>query len=336
MSETIAIGGTPKWLRRIGALATSTPVRIVVSGGLLAVLGTMIDWQALVDGLEGAAWGWFALAVGLFFSAFTIGAVRWRALLLRASLPVRFASALRATLIGLFSNNFLPTGYGGEAVRAWIVGRSGKSLARAFASVGVDRASGFVCLLVLAWIAVIVKVGGVPSRALLLLALASAGFGLAGVLVLVAIRRRGLGRFLPNQVRPWGSEVMGVLRTYARDRALLMQVVAIGLAYQFVAVLGYWLIAKSLGLDLDPTTLALVVPTVLLAALLPISIAGLGVREGAFVVLLAPFGVSAADATLMSLLALSAGAIASSPGGIAIVYDPGRRPGRADASVGGP
>jgi hypothetical protein len=96
---------------------------------------------------------------------------------------------------------------------------------------------------------------------------------------------------------------------------------------------GFWLIAESLGLGLDPAELTVVVPPVLLAALLPISIAGFGVREGAFVVLLAEFGVSSADATLLSLLSVAAVVVASIPGGLAIAA--GRELRRSSAQLVG-
>ncbi len=77
--------------------------------------------------------------------------------------------------------------------------------------------------------------------------------------------------------------------------------------------------------------LAVVIPLVLIATLLPISIAGFGVREGTFVALLGEVGVSAGDATLLSLLSAAALALASLPGGLALVVG-GARP-RSDLPV---
>ena len=74
-----------------------------------------------------------------------------------------------------------------------------------------------------------------------------------------------------------------------------------------------------LGLDLDLALIAVVVPLVLIATALPISIGGFGVREGSYVALLADVGVSAGDATLLSLLSAAAMAIASLPGGLVLL-----------------
>ena len=300
-------------LERIGRLATSTPVRVVVTVGLLAVIAATIDWTTVVDGLDQASWGLFALAVVLLFASFIVAAYRWRKLLEAADVPATGGQAFNAYLIGMFANNLLPTGFGGDAVRAWVVAGKGKPLARGLTSVGIDRASALACLLVLAWVAVGLKAGDIPGDVVFLLGASTAiGIAAAGAAVAVA-RRRGLGRFLPESIRPWTGEVAKVIRSTISDRTLIGEIVLIGVGYQAIVLAAFWLISESLGLALDPADLAVVVPTVLIVMLVPISLAGFGVREGAFIVLLAEFGIPAADATLLSLLSVVAVTIASLP-----------------------
>ena len=309
-------------MRRLASIATSLPVRILVSVGLLAAVAASIDWDGVGHALENASWGLIVVAVLCYFAAFVVASIRWHALLNVADVEVSYRDSLRAYLIGMFANNLLPSGYGGDAVRAWVVAGTGKPLARSLTSVIVDRASALACLLILAWVAALVKADKIPLGIIVLLGLAT-GMLCAGALVaLVIARRRGLGRFLPDAVRPYTAEIANVIRAYEHDRRLLAEIVGIGLVYQGLVLTAFWLIAEALGLHLDPFVLAVVVPPVLMAALLPISLAGFGVREGAFVVLLGEFGVSAADATLLSLLAVACVAIASAPGGVAIALQP--------------
>ena len=84
-------------------------------------------------------------------------------------------------------------------------------------------------------------------------------------------------------------------------------------------VLASWLLARAIELDVSYTLLAVVMPLVLVATLVPISIAGFGVREGGYVALLAEAGISAGDATLFSLLNVAALAIATLPGAFALL-----------------
>jgi hypothetical protein len=78
-------------------------------------------------------------------------------------------------------------------------------------------------------------------------------------------------------------------------------------------------LSESLGLDIDPELIAVVLPLVLFATVVPISIAGFGVREGAFVALLGEAGVSSGDAVLLSLATVASVAIASLPGGVLMI-----------------
>jgi glycosyltransferase 2 family protein len=322
-------------LRRLAAVATSLPVRVLVSAGLLALVAASIDWGSVSEALADAGWGWFALATVLAFLASLVAAVRWNALLHAAGLGVSAYEAVRAYMIGTFANNFLPTAYGGDAVRGWIVGRSGKPLVRALTSVVADRVTALACLLLVAWVAAVIKAGDIPGDVLALLAAVTAIAIAAGAAVLIAIRRQGLGRFLPGAVRPWAGEAASVLRTYDRDRPLQLEVLVLGLVYQAMIISAFWLIAVGLDLGLDPAELTLAVPPVLIVAALPISIAGFGVREGAFVVVLGEFGISAADATLLSLLSVVAVSLASAPGGLAIVLRRGGTTPRAGDGLEG-
>jgi len=310
--------------RRLVAIATSLPGRIAISVGLLALVGISIDWGDVVDKLAEASWGWFVLGTALVLVAFVVAAIRWHILLHTAGLRPPLRETLRAYAIGAFTNNLLPTGFGGDAVRAWLVAPRGAPLARALTSVGIDRISAFACLLPIAWLGVVLGGDAIPDGFVALLAIASvgmvAGFGTA----IAVLRRRGLGRFLPRLMRPWASEVAITLRRYGGDRERLGEVIVLGFAFQVLIVAATWLLSEALELSLDPEVIAVVLPLVLVATLMPISIAGFGVREGAFVALLAEVGVSSADALLLSLLTVASVAIASLPGGVALALRPGR------------
>src|SRR4051794_38435797 len=91
--------------------------RLVASIVLLGVVALEVDWQTAVDRLGGGTWAWFFAAVVLLEGAFLVGALRWQRLLDGAGIDLRRWQVLRAYLIGMFSNNFLPTGFGGDAAR---------------------------------------------------------------------------------------------------------------------------------------------------------------------------------------------------------------------------
>ena len=314
----------PHGWRRLARIATSFPVRLLVTAVLLAVIGLTIDWNAVADSLKDGSWGWFAAGVGVLVVVLAIGALRWHVLLRGAQLEVTLWQSMRAFWIGGFANNFLPTSFGGDAARTLLVARGGPALARTATSVFVDRISSIACLLLVGLVAVLVASDEVPSDLKALIGIVAAGALVALAVVFALLRAHRFVQLLPERLRPWAQEVRETLLGYERNAALIVGVIVLGVAFQVVAVLSTWMLARALDLDLSYALVAVVLPLVLVITLFPISIAGFGVREGAFVVLLDSAGVSSADATLLSLFTVVALALASLPGGLALLT-PGTR-----------
>jgi uncharacterized membrane protein YbhN (UPF0104 family) len=125
---------------------------------------------------------------------------------------------------------------------------------------------------------------------------------LAGVLAAAASPRLG-GRLAAreNWTRFVGAVHLGLARFRRRPRAAA-EVLLVGVAYQLAVVLAAFLAAHALGLRVSPTAALAFMPAVAIAQVLPISVGGLGVREGAFVLFLGPLGVPAGQAVALGLL----------------------------------
>ena len=83
---------------------------------------------------------------------------------------------------------------------------------------------------------------------------------------------------------------------------VLWRTLALGIGFQALVVLSAWFLVHAILLELSFGVVAVSLPPALILSVLPISIAGFGVREGSYVLLLGHAGVSATDATLFSLL----------------------------------
>lgn len=310
-------------------VATSWPVRAVVTVGLLVGLAVWIDWGQVAKRLEEGRWELFAVGVLVVAGALVIAALRWRVFLRAGGVPASVPETLRAYGIGMFANNFLPTGFGGDAARALLIRSVGASTGRAFASVIVDRVTALSCLLLLSWLALAIAPSDVPGSLVAVLAIASAaGVALAAAFFLVARRAtRPDAGWLARQA----GRAYDYGRAFAGSRSVIAITTVLGVVYQGVIVLASWILARSIDLDVSFVLLAVVTPLVIVATLMPISIAGFGVREGSYVALLSAAGVSAADATLLSLLNVAALAIATLPGAAAMLLPAATQRERAPA-----
>jgi hypothetical protein len=319
-------------VERLRALAGSLWVRALVSAALLAGVALTIDFGAARDKLAEGSWGWFVGAVAALFGSFLLAGLRWRLFLDAAAIPTTTYLAIRAYLIGAFTNNFLPGQAGGDVTRAWVVSRPGTRTS-AITTVVIDRLTALACIVVIAWIALAADPGAVPGS--LVGALGAATAVLVVVLVVSVLLVRGgtgLARRLPRRAKVWLREARSTVRACAQG-AVLARTAVLGLAFEALVLLALWFVAKAIDVDVSYSVLAVVVPPVLIVAALPISIAGYGVREASFVVLLGRVGIGSTDATLLSLVGGVAFALASLPGGLLLLQ---RAPGRPAERVSRP
>ena len=113
-------------------------------------------------------------------------------------------------------------------------------------------------------------------------------------------------RRLPGRVASLIREMWTTIRIWGRSPRLITGLLGLGVLYQVLALLALVLVAWTVGVELSFALAAVVAPIVIMATLMPISVGGLGVREGAFVLLLGEAGIGGAQATVVSLLSAAA------------------------------
>jgi glycosyltransferase 2 family protein len=294
--------------RRRVALA----LRVLVSAALLAAVLLYADVGDVLAAVRDGHWGWFAVALAVMAGSIVLGSFRWWLLLEGAGIHVPARESIRPFAMSFVLNIILPTAVAGDAVRTWVVGRrSGRFLGAAAATV-VDRLTALVCLFAVGWAAYAVDRGAVPDSVVVAFAWVSAGLAVALVLgVMAALGVRPLVHRLPERVEGMVRESWRIVRRWAGSRQLVVNVVVLGLAYQVLVVGVFVLVGKTVGVELPFALAAVTAPIVVLATLIPVSVGGLGIREGGFVILLGQAGIDAADATLASLLSAMTVLIAS-------------------------
>jgi glycosyltransferase 2 family protein len=296
---------------------------VLVSALLLGVVLAYANVDDVVSALRDGDWSWFVAGVVLMGLVAVVGGIRWQLLLKEAEVDVSSLRAVRAVGASLFLNNVLPTSFGGDAARAWLVGRETGRLLRSATATIVDKATLLGCLFLLAWIALAVDSASVPSS--LVRTLIWVTIGLAGATVVAALTAAGVRpvvRRLPERLAALIREAWVTLRIWARSARLMGWLLALGLLYQGLAVLALVCVAKTVSVDLSFALAAVAAAIVVLAMLIPVSIGGLGVREGGFVLLLGEAGIDGADATVASLLSAAAILLSSAAVvGLTAAYD---------------
>ncbi|MEO2048066.1 MAG: lysylphosphatidylglycerol synthase transmembrane domain-containing protein, partial [Pirellulales bacterium] len=230
---------------------------------------------------------WLAILV-VYLGIHTLAAVKWW--LLTSQTDIRLAQFIRAHLAGLMGSLCLPGVAGGDIVRcAWVLRFRVGAAQIGVASVA-DRIVDTVALLVLAAVgAVFVREGSATSDRLLLMVAIVLGLGLTTVLSLIA----AILYWRPQEGKL--SQIANALEVLIRRPWLLMRTFLFSLAIQACFVGLNVMLGKSIGVEVGVSIWFLCWPLAKLAALMPVTMAGLGVRESALILLMQPFGAEASS-----------------------------------------
>lgn len=313
------------------ALVKTLLLKVSVSVALLSFLLARADLADLGGRL--ASVGVLPLMVCslCIFGLSVTTAARWRIVLAEFRHPLVFASVWRYTAIAMFFNQLLPSGMGGDGFRMWYARRAGLPLGLAIGTVFVDRILGLLGLLLLAMMGMpyllSLSVPGILAAVIwvsgVLLALGIAGFLFADhILAGSAAMLRGASRPAFLRRPSFGRLKDGVERTAKDTRRLLKTLphgpaaILLSLVNQIALGLVVLYLAHSMSLSLPPAAALFLFPLVLLLSMIPISVAGWGIREGAMVLIFSLVGLPADASLSISVLFGACMFLSGLPGGL--------------------
>ncbi len=285
-------------------------LKISVSVGLIAILLRRISPGSLLEQLGNIDPAWIAVAVAIFLASNLLGALQWHILLSAGGVRMPVSRSFSLYFTGLFFNNLLPTNVGGDAYKIYDVVRTGYDPHKVFAITLLDRVIGItgLCMLALTASLVIFFSGG--SADIGIYALIFAGC-VAPVLALALSRRISTPvRRTLSRIRLWGigerlELVFSHLGSFRSFPSLLGRMTALTLTIQILRITTHIAVAMALGIRPEAGDMLhffVFVPILGLIMTLPISINGLGVREGAGVLLFTRIGFSEEEAFLMEFI----------------------------------
>jgi uncharacterized membrane protein YbhN (UPF0104 family) len=286
-----------------------TPLRLLVSVALLSLLftqvGDEVTWSTLLPTWTPETLGWLAGAAGLMLVSYLLSTVRWQQVVRALDLRDRFRRLLSHFMAGQFISNALPTTIGGDVIRVARLSKDTDDAPGSFASVVLERLTGWIVLPVITLTAFVInpELRDLGRQTTVALSIA-AGTLIVLVVLLYAVNHDRLGgRFKDSDGwrRFAGAVHLGFGRLRRHPQAAISVILA-GFVYQFVLILMAFMTAKSLGIDVGITALMAFFPAVLIAQVLPISIAGLGVREFMLVWLLSAVGVPEEQALALGIV----------------------------------
>src|SRR6185312_1155816 len=245
---------------------------------------------------------WIAAAVLITIFQIFLGALRWREISLLCHAPLTDLQAFRYNMIGAFFNQTLPSSIGGDAVRLWLLNRTGTGWRAATYSILTDRAVGLIALALIIVASLPWSYGLIDNDkgrlALVLVDFAALGGGLGFLL---------LGHLPWAWLKTWWLTKHFHACSVIANRVIFgrttgPKIAVLSLSIHVLAVVIAWCAVRSIAAPADFEQLFLLIPPIMLITMVPISIAGWGLREATMMVAFGYAGLAQMDGTVVSIL----------------------------------
>jgi uncharacterized protein (TIRG00374 family) len=301
-----------------------TIIKAVLSLGLLGYLIYIADPIKILEVLDHVWYEngiiYILIAAGLFLLSLLVLSFRWQILVSGYGLKIPTRTLFKYYLIGLFFNNFLPTGIGGDVLRIYNLIQSSGDRTISFASVMTERLLGISSTLILALISILLLRDEFQTNMVLyiviaMIALVILFFTIAFSKKLAAPIEKLNAKLTFFRLGERIQKFLDAIRYYSDSKVVYLKIFAVSVLGQVLIIVKAYCLALALGIEVSLVYMFLVVPISIILSMLP-SINGIGFRDGGYVILLAKVGVSKAAALSLSFLTLFIPILISIAGGI--------------------
>ena len=270
---------------------------------------------------------WLGGGILVFFFCTIVATARWKILLAVQDINMTWLRTWQLFMIGMFFNLFMLGSTGGDVVKMFLTIReASNNKAAALLSVFMDRVIGMLALIFLSVAFLYFRYdllnhaeGSSTLLNLLLWLMAAALLIIVGMFTVSAL---GWVHYLPHWTPLRGRivEISAACHMYAKGWRLTIWAFLISFPLFGMFFTTFYCAARAFTDQLGIVDIFSVMPIVAVITAIPISVSGIGLRESLFVSLLAPFGVTAAVATLVSVTGFLINTLGSLAGGLVFLF----------------
>ncbi len=291
-------------------------LRTGISLALLALVFYRVGFGSLWEIIRQARFDYVLLSIAITLVLIFVSAWKWQVILRAYAIRVSLFKLFGLYAVGYFFNTVLPTNVGGDVVRAYALGKSVGRQAEAFSSVFVERFTGLTALLAVAILAFFLAIRNLWDIGLSMALLFSViGYGM----ILLFLLRPSLVAWMQDRIRIKAVhsilgkflKVQNAILSLRNAKGALVFAMANSFIFYAVAGLNVYISALAFRAPISLLQAFIITPIVLVITMIPISIGGIGLSEGAYAFTFArmgiggPFGLSVA--LFMRFKALLAG-----------------------------
>jgi len=288
-------------------------IKIIVTITIFWLLFNSIDLSTVLESLKNVQKNYIFAVFCILLVQVLVASFRWKTILFHINIIASPREILKILWIGLFFNQVLPSSFGGDAFRGYYLYKKDNTIGDAVMSVILDRMIGFISL-VLFVIATLFLALGIVNEPIARLGVLTISIGATLAVFFVLSLDLLTQNFLPIKL------FKGLYSLAIQGRGLVftispgIKLLVTGVLIHSLTFIVYILLSISMNLDVNLFQFAIILPVLSLLTVVPISLAGWGIREGVMVIGLGYLGVLPEDAFALSILYGILLFIASLPG----------------------
>jgi uncharacterized protein (TIRG00374 family) len=292
-------------------------LRVAVSGALAWFLLANSDLAAIRSSLAKLDAKLWIAALGVYLVSQATSAHRWSTLGRAVGFDYRWSHYLKLYMEGMFFSLCLPSSIGGDVVKAMRLGRSGGERLLAAGTVLADRLTGLTALGVICATGFIAHAQGLGMQAAIAVGVGILLAAIAAILVgqwflrLNSTRLEGIPKL---------GKLLAELNIYNHRPGVVLRAIGWSFIVQLTNIAMVWLLGRGIGIEVPVGAYFFAVPAVALASTLPLSINGVGVREGGLALLLRDDGLKEEQGVALGILWFSITLASGLIGGLAFLW----------------
>ncbi len=304
-----------KWL--------SVGLRVGMTALLFVILFKSFSWSSLLGVLIHVDAEQLLVAFIVGFFGIIASAYQWRSLLHAERIKFDLAELVDLYLVGIAFSHFLPTGMGGDAIKAIRVGNASGNNAGSASAVVMSRVTGFFSMMLIGIPILLIWHEHFNNTIILeFLALSLLVSSMIGgaVFFAVLLPRLVKGKWIHHKIFQSGIKIGKALSVAMQRPRSLSVAILYGAIFWIGSCLNHYAYGVALGIHLPLYFYCVAVPFISLVTFLPISINGYGLREGAFVYIFSIMHVAPAQALFLALLMDAQALLFGSMGGALYLF----------------
>jgi len=271
-------------------------IKAAISVILLIWLIFFVEWREVARTIVAINPWYVASYLAVYVCGLLISAYKWRLLAAFKGFSYTLTSFFRWYLIGTFVNNFMPSFIGGDAYRAYALGRESKNYIAASATIVADRVTGFAGVMALTVLFGALAIGSATTNT------AQIALYIAGVLTLLCImailllRRAPFADFLTGILPAWLAHYLRDIWHY-RTQHIFWPAIAFSILFSLIGLAAAnYLLFLAVGIAPPLLPYLGIIFFISIVSSLPVSIGNIGVKEWAYILFFVDVGISSSVA----------------------------------------